>query len=81
MPTYEYYCPANHQTLEVIHSMSRKVSTWGELCELAETPAGQTHLDEPVEKLLSTGMLVTGNKQPDIDCGAPGGCCGGGCAM
>jgi hypothetical protein len=81
MPTYEYYCPANHETLEVMHSMSRSVTTWGELCELADADPGPTHADEPVEKLLSAGMIVTGDKQPDLDCGAPGGCCGGGCAM
>lgn len=86
MPTYEYYCPANHKTLEVMHPMSRAVATWGELCELAETKAGKTHPDEPVEKLLSAGMVVTGDKQvPGMDCGnpgmPPGGCCGGGCPM
>ena len=35
MPTYEYYCAANRQTVEVMHGMSRSVSTWAELCELA----------------------------------------------
>lgn len=87
MPTYEYYCPANHQTLEVMHTMARKIATWGELCEAAEVPCGVTHPDEPVEKLLSAGMVVTGDKRPDpANCPAlsampPGTCCGGGCAM
>lgn len=82
MPTYEYYCSANQQTLEVMHGMSRNVTNWGELCELAEAQPGQTPADTPVEKLLSAGMVITGEKQvPDMDCGAPGGCCGGGCAM
>ena len=81
MPTYEYYCPANRQTLEVMHGMSRTVATWGELCELAEAKPGKTAASEPVEKLLSAGMVITGDKQPDFDCGNPGGCCGGGCAM
>lgn len=81
MPTYEYYCPANHTTLEVMHGMSRTVTNWGELCELAELKPGSTPRETPVEKLLSTGMVITGDRQPDIDCGAPGGCCGGGCAM
>ena len=86
MPTYEYYCPANHETLEVMHGMSRKVATWGELCELAEQKLGKTSTDEPVEKLLSAGMVITGDKQsPAMDCANPGigagGCCGGGCSM
>ena len=45
MPTYEYYCPTNHQTVEVMHGMSRIVSTWGELCDLAETKPGKTLKD------------------------------------
>ena len=83
MPTYEYYCPANHRTLEVMHSMSRSVATWGELCELADAKPGKTEPSEPVEKLLSAGMVITGEKDtPLMDCGSPGGCCGGGgCAM
>lgn len=82
MPTYEYYCPANRQTLEVMHGMSRTISTWGELCELADAKPGKTAVSEPVEKLLGAGMVVTGDKQSlDMDCARPGGCCGGGCAM
>lgn len=78
MPTYEYYCQANQKTLEVMHSMSREVTTWGELCELAEAKPGKTPTDAPVEKLLSTGMIITGEKQvPDMGGGS---CCGtGGC--
>jgi predicted nucleic acid-binding Zn ribbon protein len=82
MPTYEYYCPANHKTVEVMHGMSRTVATWAELCELADQPTGQTAGDTPVEKLLSAGMVISSHKDaPPIDCGMPGGCCGGGCSM
>lgn len=83
MPTYEYYCPANQQSVEVMHGMSHVVQTWSELCELADQPTGQTPGDTPVEKLLSTGMVISSQKNaPDFDCGAPGGCCGGGgCSM
>ena len=83
MPTYEYYCPANQQTLEVMHGMSRTVATWGELCELADEMPGKTKPDAPVEKLLSAGMVISSQKElPPMDCGNPGGCCGGGgCAM
>ena len=82
MPTYEYYCPSNQQTLEVMHGMSRAVSTWGELCELAEASPGKTAADTPVEKLLSAGMVISSQKDaPGMDCSNPGGCCGGGCSM
>jgi len=85
MPTYEYYCPKNRQSVEVMHGMSRTVATWGELCELADQPTGRTPGDTPVEKLLSAGMVITGDRQlPGFDCGRPpemGGCCGGGCAV
>ena len=84
MPTYEYYCPTNRKTVEVMHGMSATVTTWGELCELADQKPGSTAVDAPVEKLLSAGMVITGEKMPDFDCGRPadmGGCCGGGCAM
>lgn len=82
MPTYEYYCPANHQSVEVMHGMSRSVTTWAELCELADQPIGQTPGDTPVEKLLSAGMVITGDRQAaDLNCGNPGGCCGGGCSI
>lgn len=77
MPTYEYYCPANQQTLEVMHSMSRTVSTWGELCELADAKPGKTAASEPVEKLLSAGMVISSDKQSDSGCCNPGGTCGG----
>lgn len=86
MPTYEYYCPSNQQTLEVMHGMSRQVSTWGELCEVAEQETGRTPREAPVEKLLSAGMVLAGQKETSaMDCRnpgmRPGGCCGGGCAM
>lgn len=82
MPTYEYYCPSNRQTLEVMHGMSRTVATWGELCELADAGPGKTPSDAPVEKLLSAGMVIaSGKPAPDFDCGAPTGCCGGGCGL
>ena len=85
MPTYEYFCPANHQTVEVMHGMSRSVSTWAELCELADQPTGQTPGDTPGEKLLGAGMVLRNSRAtPKFDCGMPpemGGCCCGGCGM
>lgn len=81
MPSYEYFCAENHQTLEVMHGMSRTVETWGELCELAEADPGQTPAATPVEKLLGTGMVLAKKPGPDACAGPPmgGGCCGGMC--
>lgn len=79
MPTYEYYCSANHKTVEVMHGMTRTVSTWGELCELAEESLGKTSADEPVEKLMGTGMIISNDRQSGGG-EAGGACCsGGGC--
>ena len=77
MPTYEYYCPANHKTLEVMHGMSTTVTTWGELCEMADEKPGKTPADTPVEKLMGTGMVIS-NSREGLDGPAMGGCCGGG---
>ena len=81
MPTYEYYCPANHRTVEVMHGMSALLRTWGEVCAAAGEQPGPTHADEPVEKLLSAGMVITRSGPDPMDCGRPGGCCGGGCGI
>lgn len=86
MPTYEYYCPTNQTTVEVIHGMSASVSNWGQLCDLAEQATGKTSADAPVEKLLSAGMTLSSQKSASaMDCAnpamGPGGCCGGGCSI
>lgn len=61
MLTYEYYCPANGQTLQVRHGMSEKLLTWGKLVERAglkledDTPA-----DAPIQRnVLGGGMAFT----------------------
>lgn len=81
MPTYQYYCTDNHQTLDVMHSMSTNIENWGQLCALAEQDLGKTPADTPVEKLLGTGMVLA-KKTTAAACSGPppgGGCCGGMC--
>jgi predicted nucleic acid-binding Zn ribbon protein len=83
MPTYEYYCEANGQTVEVMHSMSRELETWGEVCELAEIDAGNTKADSPVIRQLSaiSSLMPKGGGDPRGGSGGGGGgggCCGGG---
>ncbi|MEM1108544.1 MAG: zinc ribbon domain-containing protein [Planctomycetota bacterium] len=65
MPTYQYYCTDNHQTLEVIHGMTATVATWGELCDIAEHDPGNTPTDSPVEKLMGTGMVMPQTPDPE----------------
>lgn len=77
MPTYEYYCPANGQALEVQHSMSQKLQTWGELCTLAGVDPGDISAETPVEKLLAAGNVLTA-KQSQSSSSGGGSCCGGG---
>jgi hypothetical protein len=80
MPTYDYYCEANGQVLEVKHSMSEAVTTWGELCERAGIAIDDTPAETSVSKLATGGQVV---KRSNLGSGtAPacdsGGCCGGG---
>ena len=55
MPLYDYFCKANGKTVEVIHNMSTKLSTWEELCRHASLEIGDTAPDSEVEKLIGGG--------------------------
>lgn len=66
MPVYEYYCQANDQHVEVLHSMSDTISTWGELCNVAGIAVGDTPADAPVERLLFPVGLNTPRGDSDL---------------
>ena len=74
MPTYEYHCEANGCLIEVRHGMAERLSSWGELCERAGIPPGETPAAAPVEKLICAGFIHAGTSEPA--CAAPG--CGNG---
>ena len=76
MPTYEYYCEENEKNVDVIHSMSEEITTWGELCDRAEIDCGETPRETRVMRKLSAISLL-GKKSEASPQG--GGCCGGGC--
>jgi len=80
MPTYDYRCEANQQVLEVQHSMSITLSTWGELTEVAGIEPGDTPTDTPVRRLATGGQIVRSNvlKNAVPPCQVGGGC--GDCA-
>ena len=75
MPTYEYFCQANHLTVEVLHNMDEVLETWGDVCRYAGIDAGDTPIHATVEKKLSAVSLLP--KKAVASSG--GGCCGGGC--
>ncbi len=74
MPTYEYFCQANNQTIEVLHPMDDTLETWSELCNCAGIEVGETPSHSPVEKKLSAVSLLPKKAVVSSD-----GCCGGGC--
>ena len=59
MPTYVYVCEANGAQVEVFHSMSEGLETWGELCELAGREPGDTPLDAPVSRQIFAPAVQT----------------------
>ena len=60
MPKYDYRCDANGRIVEVSHAMSASLSTWGELCQLADLSLDDTPADSPVHKIISGGYVVAG---------------------
>lgn len=76
MPTYEYYCEENEKNVDVIHSMSEEITTWGELCDRAEIDCGGTSREASVMRKLSAISLLA--QESESNSGG-GGCCGGGC--
>jgi hypothetical protein len=81
MPSYDYRCEANGRVVEVRHSMSEKLVSWGELCEQAGIEPGDTPLDSPVTRLITGGYTNTsaGGEAP-APC-ASGTCGGGFCGL
>ncbi len=73
MPTYDYRCDTNGRTVEVAHPMSESVRDWGDLCERADIPVGETPPDAPVEKVVSL-VAARAATAPE-----PPGSCGSGC--
>ena len=84
MPNYDYRCDLNGRTVEVSHPMSDSVSTWGELCALADIDNGETPADSPVHKIISGGFIATGASSAPAashTCAAPSCCSGGMCGL
>ncbi|MEF8792813.1 zinc ribbon domain-containing protein [Thiohalorhabdus sp.] len=78
MPTYDYRCPANGEVVEVQHPMSEKLTTWGEVCEYSGRECGATAADQPVERLISGGSVVSSDSLSNPE---PSPCAGGMCGL
>lgn len=69
MPRYDYLCTANGRTVEVLHPITQKLSTWGELCLRAGLDPGPTPPEAPVQRILAGGMIALPRRS-----GRAGGC-------
>ncbi|MDJ0881491.1 MAG: zinc ribbon domain-containing protein [Gammaproteobacteria bacterium] len=83
MPSYDYRCEKNGQVVEVMHKMSEKLSTWGELCEKANMELGDTPAETPVVRLITGGNVVSSAalSNPEAPACSSGGCGGGMCGL
>jgi hypothetical protein len=83
MPTYDYHCDTNGQTIEVKHSMSEVLNSWGELCEQAGIDLGDTPANTPVRRLISGGQIIRSSSLGDADAPAcsTGTCSSGLCGL
>lgn len=52
MPRYDYYCEDNNRTVEVNHPMGVKLTTWGEVCYVAQITLGETDPLAPVKRVI-----------------------------
>lgn len=55
MPLYEYRCEADGRVVEVVHRMTEKFTTWGQLCEHMQRPLDGIAADTAVTKLIGAG--------------------------
>jgi predicted nucleic acid-binding Zn ribbon protein len=83
MPTYDYYCEANGEKIEVFHPMSESINNWGELCRKANRSLGDTAEDVPVRRLISGAAVISSSSRVDSEpvCPAAGCCPGGSCGL
>ncbi len=77
MPTYDYRCDLNDQTVEVNHRISEKLHTWGELCTRAGIELNGTPADTAVQRLATGGQPIHSSSLANPEAPACGtGSCG-----
>lgn len=68
MPNYEYFCPNNQQSVTAHHCSHRQITTWGQLCDLTQTPLGKTKPDATVTITKQTECQCHDGDDHDHDC-------------
>jgi hypothetical protein len=58
MPSFDFHCEANGQTIEVMLKMHEEISTWGELCARKGIPPGDTPVDAPIAKVFTSAVVM-----------------------
>ena len=83
MPTYDYRCMENGQIIEVKHSMTEKLTNWGEVCARTDRDLGGISADSPVERLITGGQVINSGalKNPEQPSCASGNCASGMCGL
>jgi len=81
VPTYDYACEENGQTVEVQHRMNEVISNWGELCDRASIDAGNTARNAAVKKLATGGQVVRSSSLGDSAPPCASGGCGRSCGL
>lgn len=77
MPLYEYTCRACHTDFERLIPASRRDAP-----ETACPHCGQSKVARKISLMAHPVVRSGGSSVPaNFDCGAPGGCCGGACAI
>ncbi len=62
MPSFDFHCPANGQTIEVMLKLHETIVTWGELCARKGIPLGDTPADAPIEKRFTSSVVMDKGK-------------------
>jgi hypothetical protein len=77
VPRYDYFCPANNRTVEVAHSISATLRTWGDVCKAAGLKIGKTPGTAKVQRMIAPSMLHGTKRGSGGGSGhGSGGCCG-----
>jgi hypothetical protein len=62
MPSFDFFCPANGQTVEVMLKLHESLTTWGELCARKGIDPGDTPADAPIEKRFTSAVVMDKSK-------------------
>ena len=83
LPRYDYLCPSNDRTVEVAHSITVTLRTWGEVCKAAGLARGKTPASAKVQRMIGPALLLgarhgaaSGGGHGDGSCCGEAGCHG-----